>query len=297
MLNFRPVQLDIAAVTPLFSKKLSNYANLFSEMVSRSGWLKYPPSLLNYFQQLGITQWAELYSQEGMQKWQQAHRSQLDEFKARIYEALGEDPSAEEANEWLAEFCAIFTEAALDESGKHEIPGLEFMALKVDEIDVASLSPEALQIQRDIWITYHLSFYNDLSFATHGESIFSLVKRAIDDEDSEAMGMAIQIDRSLLPYFQSQYWQRSMTADSDFWDSIAYRVNNPPIRGKNKHPLLWILFKDLHSVRALHKGVTSKQILDLYSMSVEGYPQFIIDDVATVRRQRRNFLSMYRQPK
>jgi hypothetical protein len=278
-------------------KKLSNYAELFKEMESRGGWLQYPQSLIDYFQQLGIFQWAELYSKEGQQKWQLSHSCELNNLQELIGEVLGADPSVEDANEFLAELCTLFSEAALDESGESEIPGFEFMTRKVGKVDVGSLSTEEHQVQCNVWISYHLNFYNDLSIATHGESIFSLVARAIDQKDSDAMGMAIQIDRSLLPYFQSQYSIRSMAGDSNFWDSIAYRINNPPIRGRNKHPLLWVLLKDLHSARALHKGVTSKQVLDLYSKGVEGYPRFIIDDVATVQRQRRKFLLLYRQPK
>lgn len=119
----------------------------------------------------------------------------------------------------------------------------------------------------------------------------------IDNKDDIALVKAVQIDRSLLPYFEKRLFKHSMKGNSDFLDSLAYRINNPPRRGANKYPLLWVLFKDLLTLRCLNRSVTSKQILNIYVKAIGEHPKFLIDDDLIVQRQRREFNKKYRQVK
>lgn len=295
--SLSPIRLDIELAEKLLSKKLEMYLDLFENAERTGGWVRFPPSILEYLQQLGVTHWAELFSKEGMRRYQEANRDKTQAANSAFNEVLGESPSSEVANEFLNAFCEELIEAALDETGEKQIPGLEFLNSDPRSISVQSLSEEDRDKQRDVWLTFFVHFYNDMALAIHGESIFALVNRATEQNDDDALVKAIQIDRSLIPYFQSQLWQRSMSGDTDFWDSFAYRANNPPSRGRNEHPLLWVLLKDLMTVRCLNRSLTAKRILDIYSAVVKDHPRFSIDDEAIVQRQRRRFLKMYRQPK
>lgn len=277
---------DIEIAKKLLSKKLEIYLDLFEKAERTGGWVCFPSSILVYLNKLGVTHWAELYSNEGLRRHHEANKEKIQSITAAFNELLGDSPSPEVANEFLNAFCEELTEAALDDTGKEQIPGLEFMNTDPASICVQSLSEEECDNQREVWLTFFVHFYNDMALATHGESIFALVNRAIEDSDDDALVKAIQIDRSLIPFFQSQLWQRSLSGDTDFWDSFAYRANNPPARGRNEHPLLWVLLKDLMSIRCLNRSLTAKRILDIYSAVVKDHPRFAIDDEAIVQRQR-----------
>lgn len=291
------IRPDIEIIEKLLSKKLEIYLDLFERADRTGGWMRFPPSIIEYMQQLGVTHWAELFSKEGMRRHQEVNKDRIQAANAAFNEVLGDTPSPEVANEFLNAFCEELTEAALDDTGEKQILGLEFMNSDPASISVQSLALEERDKQREVWLTFFVHFYNDMALAIHGESIFALVNRATEQSDDDALVKAIQIDRSLIPYFRAQLWQRSMSGDLDFWDSFAYRANNPPARGRNEHPLLWVLLKDLMTVRCLDRSLTAKRILDIYSAVVKDHPRFSIDDEAVVQRQRRRFLKMYRQAK
>ena len=294
MLGSDSIKIPINAVAPLLIGKLRAYADLYDTMDKHGGWIPYPDSVLDYFKKLGVTHWAQLYFPEGAAKWIKDQEPKIVESKKALTELLGTDPSPEIANKFLTELAADFIRAA---STGEPLSGLEFMGGDVDSIDVDGLPDEERQQQHDNWLTFLVNFYNDLALASHGESMDSLVSRAIKSQDDDALVKAIQIDRSLLPHFSERLWKQSMKGNSDFFDSLAYRVNNSPRRGENTKPLLWIFFNDLYAVNCLNSSVTSKQILDFYQEAVKDYPKFFIDDELVVQRQKRKFLEMYRQVK
>lgn len=291
------IRLDVAAAARMLSEKLRIYVDLFDRMEDQGGWMRFPPDILRYLQELGVTHWAELFSKDGMSRYQESKKSEILAAQSALLEGIGESPTSEAVNQFLNTFCEMLTESALDDTGENPVPGLEFMNDDPATICVPSLSDEEQNLQRSVWIAFFVNFYNDMALATHGESLFSLVHKALEENDDDALVKAIQIDRSLIPYFQAQLWKRSMDGDLDFWDSFSYRANNPPTRGRNEHPLLWVLFKDLMTVGCLNRSVTAKHILDIYSHAINNHPRFSIDDEAVVQRQRRRFLKMYRQTK
>lgn len=291
------IRPNFELVASFLAKKLAMYVELFDKMGQHGGWLPYPQFLLDYLNKLGVRHWAELYWKDGQRRWAESHRTEIEAYAQMFKEAIGQSPSPEGVNEFLNALIELFSDAAHDDLGQTTIPGLEFVDQEIESIDLDVLPDEQRESQFNCWMVYHVNFYNDLSIATHGEPISELVRRAIDENDIDAMVMAIQVDRSLLPFFQNHFWDRAMRGDSDFWDVLAYRINNPPSRGRNAHPLLWILFKDLRSMRCLDRRTTSKQILDLYSRVVGEHPRYAIVDELVVQRQRRKFLAKNRQPK
>ena len=141
-----------------------------------------------------------------------------------------------------------------------------------------------------------VGFYNDLSISTHCESIFSLVAKA-HNNDNNALTKAIQIDPTIIKYFEKVLFNHQIKGNANFFDSLSYRIKNSPRKGTNRHPLLWVLMKDLYSMNCLHSGIKSREILDIYLSAVESHAKFSIIDEQVVQRQRRKFHEMYRQVK
>lgn len=171
------IRLDIEIAEKLLSKKLEIYLDLFEKAERTGGWIRFSPSILEYLQQLGVTHWAELFSKEGMRRNQDANKDKIHAAHSALNEALGESPSPEIANEFLNGFCEEIT-AALDDTGEKQIPGLEFMNSDPVSICVQFLSEKERDNQREVWLTFFVNFYDDMALATHGESIFALVKLA-----------------------------------------------------------------------------------------------------------------------
>lgn len=87
-------------------------------------------------------------------------------------------------------------------------------------------------------------FFNTLSLMTHGATLVSLVKRAMEGDD-EAFGKAIQVDRFILshhPYFIDRKQRAQDEGDVVFLRSLAYREANPNLKGKIQYPALFMLF-------------------------------------------------------
>lgn len=288
------IKLPLEVLAPLLREKLSVYIGLFDYMDENDGWFRYPDVVIEFFNKLGVRHWAELYSREGKESWLKCHEAQILEGERAFVEALGQKPDIASATKLLTEIFMEFCEAI---ARGEELPGLELIDPDLSRTDLDALPESDLQQHRDKWITYLVLFYDDLSWAAHGESIHTLVSRAVDALDHDALFKAVQIDRSLIVYFQDQLHHQSLKGNSDFFDSLAYRVKNPPKRGLIKHPLLWILFKDLQVLRCLHRGISGREILDLYQSVVGDHPKLAIDDELIVQRQRRKFMEMHRHPK
>ena len=285
-------ELPLELFAPIVSRKIKAYALILDLMDKHGGWLPYPDLILKYFEAIGAKHWADLYFREGIEKCLKDNKEPIIELVHYIAEATGTDPTPEVANEFISALLI-----SLEETMKAEYDNPDIAQDDFDDIDIEKLTSEERKEHCDFWISYHVLFFNDLAWATHGESIYSLVHKAVELKDDDALVKAVQIDRSLLAYFQERLFSRSLQGDSNFFDSLAYRLNNPPRRGTNKHPLLWILFKELYQIGYLRDSITSKQILDVYKKAIPEHLEFSIDEELIVQRQRRKFMSLYRQAK
>lgn len=285
------IKLPIDAISPLLVNKLREYVDMFDLMDEHDGWFPYPDSVLSYFNELGVVHWAELYFPEGLSKWAKDKEPQIIQFAQAFADATGNDPSIETVNGFLVELAKEFSQSDAT------ILGLEFLDTVPNTDLVRNISDVERHHQRDVFIGFLVGFYNDLSIAAHGESIFTLVTKARENYDDDALAKAVQIDPTILKYFEKVLMNRSMKGNSNFFDSLSYRIKNSPRKGVNKHPLLWILMKDLVTLSCLRRDVTSKQILNIYSKAVGDHSKFVIDDELTVQRQRRKFMKVYRHVK
>lgn len=280
------LKLKLSSVAPILVPKLEQYAEILDFMDSNNGWFPFPDSVLGYFDKLGVTHWAELYFPRGAAKWLEDRKDQVIQFNQMFKDELGDNPSLESAQEFLSELA----KKAAELNGV--IPGLEFLDAVPNADLIDGVSDDERKIQRDTLIGFLVSFYNDLSISAHREPIYNLVARA-ENNDYDALNKAIQIDPTIIHYFNKVLMHNSMKGNVNFFDSLSYRIKNSPRKGANKHPLLWIFMKDLHTLRCLHKGVTCKEILDIYQMVTENYPKLRIDDEQIVQRQRRKFKQLY----
>lgn len=288
------LNLPLAVCGRLATIKTKIYVEIFELMGRNGGWLPYPERLIEYLNSLGATHWADLFFREGAEKYAHDNADIFASFQRSIVEQIPGSCSLEDARQ----ICIGFLEALIAAMEANDpLENLIFGDFDFQVDRTSDLSPEESKQHCDFWIGYHVQFFNDLSLATHGESIFSLVKKATEDKDDSALVKAIQIDRSLLPYFQSRLWHQSMAGNSDFFDSLAYRASNPPLRGVNEYPLLWIFLNDLHRLGCLRKSITGRQILDEFQKAISSHPKYFIEDELTVQRQRRKFMKMYRQLK
>lgn len=281
------IKLPLSSVEPLLCKKLRSYAEIFDDMDRNGGLLKYPDAVVNHLTELSALHWADLYFRDAAQKYRDENAAHITAYFDYISSELGSSPSIEDATAYCIEMLQAGEQAADDEA--NSISAL----LSFNGVDVSQLPPEERRVRCDAWLLFHLNFYNDLAIAAHGVSIFDLVAKA-SVGDEVALVKAIQIDKSLLGYFQDQYVRYSLKGKVDFFDLLSYRVKNSPRKGIIKHPFLWVLFKDLRAFGCLRRSVTSRQILDLYQGIFPDHPKYSIDDELTVQRQRRNFLRKYR---
>lgn len=285
-IKVRNIPLD--AIRILLNLKLVSLAWAYANIEKNNGYFPYPVWLRDYFSALGVEHWAEFYFEEKIQSVLKKAQSECDFLTVYIYKKYGSVPTNEQVIQAVKDMS--------DRLAKLGIPfdSLEFLNNDPDIESIASLTQEEKDQQRDVLMSFQLTFFNDLSVATHGESIVVLIQKAVSEGDLEALTKAIQIDRTIISYFYKVFEKKHLKGDSDFFDAIAYRLKNPPNRGKVKHPLLWILFKDLFHFGCLRKDILSKQILDLYNNAVSEFPQFLINDEQIVRRQRQQFIRKYR---
>jgi hypothetical protein len=130
------------------------------------------------------------------------------------------------------------------------------------------------------WCFLFSSFFNTLSLMVHGSKLTSLVPLAIAGDDN-AFFKAIQIDRMLLlhhPYFRDRKFRAQNEGDSGFLSKLLYREMNSPLRGKIRHPGLYMLFGILESFQWLNR-LKHEEILDIFDDAEMDRYQNRIEDV------------------
>lgn len=182
--------------------------------------------------------------------------------------ALNEDSatwSETEISEFLEE---LASDDAQDELlGGLEIPETEAEWIEQEE-QFASLSEEqkasSIRVGAFFWSGFFAQFFNTLALMTHGATLITLVTKALEKDD-EAFCKAVQVDRFLLthhPFFIARKQHAQDEGDTDFLNALAYRENNPNLKGKIRYPALFMLFGILESLQWLDK-LKHEEILDL----------------------------------
>lgn len=150
--------------------------------------------------------------------------------------------------------------------------------------------------ERDCQFTASLLLYflhNTISVMAYGESLSSLVKRAIAGEPGEeqdrAKCLAVRIDNNLRehPKFKERYLLATRKDDADFLR--AYNNTTPPLAGGVRYRGLYFLFSILDCYGYLDR-LSNRQVLDLCDHAKLDRWGARIEDESYLRKRREEYL-------
>lgn len=144
------------------------------------------------------------------------------------------------------------------------------------------------QIERAAYFIIYLllAIHNYFSIMVHGESMVSLVPKALNGDDV-AFLKALKIDRSLQdhhPYFIERINQAKINNDIIFLDKIATYQAQPNLKGRIKLPGIYIVFALLDAIQWLD-DFTHEEILDICDAANLDRWQNRIEDVNAVTKR------------
>ena len=121
----------------------------------------------------------------------------------------------------------------------------------------------------------------------HGQKLTTLVPLALQG-DKKSFCKAIQIDRNLLtghPYFRDTYARLQTGEDPNFLDDITSYIKRPPIQGRIRFPVLYILFAILDGFKRL-EDFSASEILDICDdAKLDRYQNRIEDENYLIKRR------------
>lgn len=246
-----------------FAKQcLPLYGGLYNELKTEGGRVKFPGRFGTI--RKNIANYVELYDDE--------RKPGVAIFLGLMGEQ-GFREFTEEANSWTQ----VEIESFLNEFGSDEAQYELLADLALPDSDEEWIKQEqqlqslpeiertaAIKASSFFFAGVFSHFFNTLSLMTHGATLISLVKRAMEGDD-EAFGKAIQVDRFILshhPYFIARKQQAQDEGDVVFLRALAYREANPNLKGKIQYPALFMLFGLLEQIGWLDK-LKHDEILNL----------------------------------
>lgn len=245
--------MEVNTVSLIQSARL--FSQVLSELNYRDGWLSFEPAFADFVIAQKIDWW-ELYESPAMlrtamaavlftpEQWQGLLASadrRSDIIRASF--ALVEDSS-----EWEASFGEDVA-AAL---GRRPVTA-EHKERAKDRVQLLCAALVA-------------NLYNYLAVMVFGHSLCQLVAQGKEGQDG-ALIHAAQVDRTVLnlPLFQARLARAQLLGDSDFLDKLSYRLRNPLLRGKLRHPALRLAFAILQDEGLLEPDKRAKhgELMDL----------------------------------
>ncbi|MDE2196935.1 MAG: hypothetical protein KGJ56_07080 [Gammaproteobacteria bacterium] len=228
------------------------FAQIFEDMKYRDGWLTFDPEFAEFVAEQNIAWWP-LYG----------NQAQLQDAMALVLF------SPEQARKFIASPAGRqdITKAALSRVEYNREWGSSFEA---DLPNVLGMTPATAKQQKATmeringWLSALVAnLYNYISVMVYGISLCQLVADAMTGNDL-ALVKAIHVDRTLLnlPYFQQRLARAQLTGDVDFLDMLGYRIRNPLLRSKPKHPKLRMVFAILQD-QGLLESSPYGELLDI----------------------------------
>jgi hypothetical protein len=250
-----------------------------------NGWIRFPPQLIEIFNRLKLEGYVQLY---------------LDENRiagSLLLGFVGEE-NVKEQCEALAQMTAdeMFNEAlelveCIDDSDDSVflIPKTK-RAIEAAQMAFRALpEPEQHSLVRRAQFFYGgflAAFFQMISVMVHGEKLTALVARASAGDD-DAFVRAVQIDRNLianLAPFKSRMAQAQLEGDSEFLDSLSYRVRNPLARGKIRYKNLWLCLAMLDDMGLLNELKYGELLTVLDRVGLDRW-ESRIDDVSYLAKR------------
>ena len=235
---------------------------LLKQIESEQGWLRFPPYFTNLIANLKIENYPLLYSSEAAMAGVLLRGFMTDEEIQQLNSEL-ESASIQERGNFAIEFGRSLGDAV----ERIEIPKTKAeqdrardLFLQLSEED----QKESIRVSQHFYAFFFASFYQNLSMMVHGEKLTSLVSQAKSGND-EAFAKAVQIDKRILvadPFFCERYARAQMECSRSFFDTLSYRMNAAPYRGKIRHKSLWLAFSILDQAKILDE-LPHSEILEM----------------------------------
>lgn len=273
-------------------KLLPDYGEMLSKIEKNRGWVVFDPWVYTTIENLKISDYAKLYPDETIiPKLFVVAKFDHDEFKELNAEL--EQASAEEQTALLDDWIASVDQVEADEFWNLDIPETpeeqeetkkQFASLSEEErIDLCKRAVCLLTL-------FLLTFHNHLAIMVHGRKMTQLATEAIQGDD-DAFVLAVQIDSTVLqsiPYFQERVTRARREGDSKFLDKLSYRQKVPPIQGKIRFRLLYMLFAMLDGMNILG-DFTHSEILDICDATGLDRWQNRIEDEGCLAKRLREY--------
>ena len=111
MLKISDIKLRLSSVAPLIILKLTQYVEILDRMDSNNGWYPFPGVVIEYFEELGVVHWAELYFQECSTKGLQDSKDKVGQLNQLITNQVGNNPSKEAAEVFLNKLVEVLVDS------------------------------------------------------------------------------------------------------------------------------------------------------------------------------------------
>jgi len=138
----------------------------------------------------------------------------------------------------------------------------------------------------EFWQATVVKYCDFLSLMSFGESIFHLVKRAQNGDDT-AFFQAVRVDKTTLyaiPYFRQRQAKAQLGSDSSLLKGLSTAIKSPSLGSKIKHPILLLFFAMLDDSHLLDMPLND--LLDLCeTVGVYG-AEYGIEDRDSLRKRR-----------
>lgn len=234
---------------------LPDYGEMLAKIRKDGGWVNPQSWLGNILNKLQISDYAKYYTIENVVD-KAFYIAMFDPDDFQELNAELEQASVEERTMFLDEWIAGLEQDDQDLTWDFSIPKTPEEEQIARELFDALSKEEQVEICKRavcFWVFYMISFYDYFSMMVHGKKITQLITEAIKNDD-DALVLAAQIDPSVMryiPYFQEREDRAYREGDITFLDKLAYRKRIPPLQGKIRFPLLYLLFAMLDGMNIL----------------------------------------------
>lgn len=220
------------------------FSGVLSELKYRDGWLSFEPEFAEFVVSRNIEWWG-LYEHPTLLRV--AMGAML--FTPEQWKRFANDPNRREV--MIRE-----TFALVEDSREWEVLFGEDIAAALGRRPVNPEHQKRATERVELLCAALVSnLYNYLAVMVFGQSLCQLVAHAREGND-DALVHAAQVDRTVLnvPHFQQRLAQAQLAGDSNFLDMLSYRLRNPLLRTKLRHPELHLALAILQDKGELEPG-------------------------------------------
>lgn len=288
------VRLDRGIARKFVVEFAAQYADLLRGLQREGKWLRLPEIMVSARENLKIQNYVELYNDEqrisiylflcfvgkdGLKEFNadvaaMAHEDQIELLHGLVREAQELDldaywPDTEEAKRAAKE---------------------EFDSLPEEK------KAEVIRQCQYFWSFLLAHFHNTLSLMVHGAKLTDLVPQAMAG-DQDAFCKAVQIDRTLTshhPCFRQRRLEALERGEAKFIAEVSYREKNSTLRGKIRHPGVYMVFACLEAAQWLD-DLTHEEILDICDEAGLDRYENRIEDVNYLTKRLRSYRRMQKR--